>query len=128
MSKARGVDTIIQTTRAEQRKHPRRPVNLSVRIFWQGESKDLVKAPGLVRDISANGFGIVLGQSLPKGKLLSVETTAGALQGIVRHVRQRSEGWILGMEILSASDGSDHQRSLQYLEAAIADAEASPLT
>ena len=119
------IDSVIQAVRAEQRKHPRRSVNFSVRVFWQEESAELVDAPGLVRDISANGFGIELARSVPRGKLLSVDTTAGALQGIVRHVQQRAEGWVLGMEVLSASDGSDHQRSLRSLEASIAEAEDS---
>ena len=125
MLNSHSIDTVIQAVRAEQRKHPRRSVNLSVRIFWQGESADLVDAPGVVRDISANGFGIELARSVPQGKLLSVETTAGALQGIVRHVRQRAEGCVLGMEVLSASDGRDHQRSLRNLQAVIAEAEES---
>jgi hypothetical protein len=126
VNNANRVDTVIQSVRAEQRKHPRRSANLRVRVFWQEESADLIDAPGLVRDISANGFGIKLTRSLPKGKLLSVETTAGALQGVVRHVHPLADGCILGMEVLSASDGSDHQRSLRNLASDLEAAEGTP--
>ena len=119
------IDTVIQGFRAEQRRDPRRPVSIGVRVFWRGGSAGLNEALGVVRDISAHGFGIELAQCLPKGELLSVQTTAGALQGIVRHVRQFSDGYIVGVEVLLASDGSDHQRSLRNLEIAISEAEES---
>lgn len=118
---AYSVESLIRSVRAEQRKHPRRAVHFLVRVFWQQDhSADLIEAPGLIRDVSAGGIGIELTQSLPKGKLLSVQTTAGALQGVVRHVRQFSNGYIVGMEVLSASDGSNHRRSLRNLEIAVA--------
>ena len=119
------IDAVIQAVRTEQRRHPRRSVNIRVRVFWQGESAELVEAPGLVRDISVNGFGIEIAHYLPEGRLLSVETTAGALQGVVRHVHQVSGGYATGMEILLASDGSDHQRSLRNLETVIREAKES---
>ena len=61
-------DTLIQAFRAEQRKHSRRSVNIRVRVFWQGDSAELVQAPGLVQDISVNGFGIELAHYLPEGQ------------------------------------------------------------
>ncbi len=119
MNNERDVETVIRSVQREQRKHPRRSLDLRVRVFWRGESAGLTNAPGVARDISASGLGIELAQSLPKGKLLSVETPAGALQGIVRHAHQMDDKCILGMEILAASDGSDHGRSLRNLKAAI---------
>lgn len=119
MSSAHGVDAVIRSVQREQRKHPRRSVDLRVRVFWRGESADLIDAPGVARDISAGGLGIELSENLSTGELLSVETPAGALQGIVRHVHQQADKCILGMEILAASDGSDHQRSLRNLKAVL---------
>jgi hypothetical protein len=125
VSNAQSIDRVIQTVQAEYRKHPRRSVNFRARVFWQERSGDLIEAPGLIRDVSASGLGIEVSQSLPMNKLLSVETFAGALQGIVRHVRQLSEGYLLGMEVWAASDGSNHQRSLRNLEIAMSEAEES---
>lgn len=119
MSSAHAVDAVIRSVQREQRKHPRRSVDLRVQVFWRGESADLIDAPGVARDISAGGLGIELDQTIPAGKLVSVQTPAGALQGIVRHVHQQADKCILGMEILAASDGSDHQRSLRNLKVAL---------
>lgn len=107
--------------RAEQRKHRRFPTKLSVRIHWKDRSGNLHNTPGILVDVSAGGFGIELARPFAEGTLMSVETQEGALQCVVRHGQQRPNGYRLGVEVLAASDGSNHKRSLDNLEIALAE-------
>lgn len=114
-----------EDSRAEQRKHRRVPTALGVRIHWKDASGDLQNTSGIIIDASAGGFGIELARPFAKGTLLSVETHEGSLQCIVRHAQVSLHGCRLGMEVLAASDGSNHKRSLDNLEIAITEAEKS---
>ena len=104
----------------EQRKHRRVAANLGVRVYWQAGPGPLYDAPGIVRDVSAGGFGIELERELSRGELISVETPEGSLQCIVRHVEQTPRGRRIGVEVMAASDGSNHRRSLDNLRIALA--------
>src|SRR5690606_10500661 len=100
---------------AEQRTHDRYATNIAVEVYWQGPAGELHTEPGLIRDISRSGFGLELGQRLDKGQTLSVQTRVGALQCVVRHARVFGARYIVGLEVITASDGRDHARSLKNL-------------
>ena len=110
-------------SRAEQRRYPRFPAELRVRIHWKDSSGDLHDTLGIIIDLSAGGFGIELARPFPEGALLSVETHEGTLLCVVRHTQQRPNNYRLGVEVLAASDGSNHRRSLDNLEIALAKSE-----
>jgi hypothetical protein len=112
---------LTEEARIEQRRHRRHPSALGVRIHWMDNLGNLQNAPGLIIDVSAGGFGIESGQPFPKGALLSVETREGSLQCVVRHARERIDSCRLGVEVLAASDGSNHKRSLDNLAIALAE-------
>ena len=107
----------------EQRKHRRVAANLGVRVYWQAGPGPLYDARGIVKDVSAGGFGILLERDLSRGELISVETPEGSLQCIVRHVKQTPRGRLIGVEVKAASDGSNHRRSLDNLRIVLAAAE-----
>ena len=111
--------------KVEQRKHRRIAANLGVRVYWQVGPGPLYDALGIVRDVSAGGFGILLERELSRGELVSVETVEGSLQCIVRHVKETPRGRLIGVEVMAASDGSNHRRSLDNLRIALAAAEKS---
>lgn len=110
-----------EESRAEQRKHPRFPIRLGVRIHWKDGSGDLQDTSGVIVDVSAGGFGIELARSFATGALLSVQTHEGSLQCVVRYAQELVNGCRLGVEVLAASDGSDHKRSLDNLAIALAE-------
>ena len=108
-----------EAIRKEQRKHRRYSKQFVVHLYWLDDLGHLQDAPAVVKDISVDGFGIEAPRSFVVGQLLSVSTSAGSLQCEVCHVRAlRDELHHLGVRIRSASDGSDHKRSLKNLAAA----------
>ena len=104
----------------EQRKHRRVAANLGVRVYWQAGPGPLYDALGVVKEVSAGGFGILLERELSRGELISVETAEGSLQCIVRHVKETPRGCLIGVEVMAASDGSNHRRSLDNLRIVLA--------
>ena len=104
----------------QRRKHRRVAASLGVRVYWQAGPGSLCGALGIVKDVSAGGFGILLQRELPRGELISVETAEGSLQCIVRHVKQTPRGHLMGVEVMAGSDGSNHRRSLDNLRIALA--------
>ena len=122
MSKADSVpEGKTEAVRVEQRTDRRYNKEFGVRLYWLGDSADLRDIPGVVKDISAGGFGIEVDHPFLVGQLVSVGTSEGSLQCVVCHVRRRqNEIYRLGMKILSASDGSNHKRSLENLDIAVA--------
>lgn len=113
------------TTQEEQRIHDRRPTNLAVQVYWQDPAGGLQNEPGLIRDISRSGFGLEFGQPLNTGQALSVQTGVGALQCVVRHARIEGTKYFVGLEIMAASDGRNHERSLRNLRLILGKADAS---
>lgn len=122
MSKADSVpESEAEAVGIEQRKDRRYNKEFGVRLYWLGDSADLREIPGVVKDISAGGFGIDVDQPFIVGQLVSVGTSEGALQCSVCHVRPgQNQTYRVGMKILSASDGCDHKRSLENLDIAVA--------
>lgn len=104
----------------ERRTHHRHPANLTVQVYWRGAAGELESAAGVIRNISGGGFGLELERPLEDGQLLSVQTKEGALQCVVRHVRTDNAKYFVGMEVISASDGSNHERSLKELALVLA--------
>ena len=117
---SRGATGSSAPPKLEQRKHRRIAANLGVRVYWQAGPGPLYDALGVVKDVSAGGFGIELERELSRGELISVETPEGSLQCIVRHVKQTPRGRRIGVEVMAASDGSNHRRSLDNLRIALA--------
>ena len=105
----------------QRRKHRRVAANLGVRVYWQAAgSSSLRDALGIVKNVSAGGFGILLQRELSRGELISVETAEGSLQCVIRHVKQTPRGLLTGAEVMAASNGSNHRRSLDNLKIALA--------
>lgn len=105
----------------ERRKHLRHVTALSVTIFWRDESGLLREMPGIVRDVSAGGFGIEVDYQFHAGQALSVETQSGTLKCQIRHVQERQDGSLVGVEVLLASDASDQVQSLRKLSQAFSE-------
>ena len=116
----RGATGSSELPKREQRKQRRVAANLGVRVYWQAGPGPLCDALSIVRDVSAGGFGILPQRELSRGELVSVETAEGSLQCIVRHVRETPRGYLVGVEVMAASNGSNHRRSLDNLRIALA--------
>lgn len=106
--------------RAEQRTHDRCPTNIAVDVYWLDPAGQLQSEPGLIRDISRSGFGLEFGQLLDRGQALSVQTRVGSLQCVVRHTRAYGTKYFVGLEVVTASDGRDHEGSLKNLRQVLA--------
>lgn len=115
MKTASGADRKNETAPMDRRVHHRYPTNMTAEVYWTDTAGRLESANGVIRNISGGGFGVELEQSFERGQMLSVQTKAGALQCVVHHVRRDNAKYFVGMEVISASDGSNHERSLKDL-------------
>ena len=104
----------------EQRRHRRIPANLNVQVTWIDAFGFENAAPAVVRDVSAGGFGIELGQSRPVGSRLTLATQANAMRCVVRHIRSGRGRFYLGLEILPSVDEiAKTKESLESLRTAL---------
>lgn len=104
----------------EARKYARTPARSVVLIYWQDAAKLPCEAAAIVRDISAKGFGLRTDRSFDIGKSITVRTPQRSLECAVRHVQQEPHSYLVGLEVLSASDGSSLEQSLTSLSNALA--------
>ena len=103
--------------RIDRRRSRRFLTELRVRLCWQDEGSRLCDGPGAIRNVSAGGLGIEFSQRLPIDQLLTVRTFSSALQCVVRHVQERTEGFLVGVQVLRSPDGL--QETLERLSAAV---------
>jgi len=106
--------------REERRLHPRHLAKQDVLVYWQNKSGLPFEAPAVLIDVSAGGFAIELSERFPVGGAVTVRTSERSLQCTVRHVQQQPNGFLVGLEVLSTSDGSACERSLKELSSALA--------
>ena len=106
---------------SERRLYDRRSTELNVLIYWLDPSGTLRNRPGVVRDTCPQGLGIAFERELPPGEPVSIETSQGSLQCVVRGANGCDEGWFLNVEALWASDSRDHRRQLANLAAVLAE-------
>lgn len=71
--------------------------------------------------VRGGGFAIELGEKFPVGAVVVVKASQRSLQCMVRHVQQHSDSFLIGLEVLSASDGRTVARSLEGLSSAVSD-------
>jgi hypothetical protein len=74
-----------------------------------------------LRNVSVGGFAVELGESFAVGAVVVVKASERSLQCMVRHVQELSDSFLIGLEVLSASDGSTLARSLEELSSAPSD-------
>jgi hypothetical protein len=113
-------EDLIEHLHVDQRRHRRIPTNLNVEVTWVGGFGFEKKAAAVVKDISAGGFGIESCHYRPVGSRLTVNTQTTAMRCIVRHIREQSDGFYIGLEILpSVDDIAKTQESLESLRLAL---------
>lgn len=104
----------------EARKYARTPARSVVLIYWQDAAKLPCEATAIVRDVSAGGFGLRTDRPFDVGKSITVRTPQRSLECAVRHVQEEPHSYLVGLQILSASDGSSLEQSLTSLSDALA--------
>lgn len=112
--------TLEGAVRTDSRKHPRAAARAVVLIYWQDDNRLPCETTAVIRDVSAGGFGVRTDRSFPKGKSITVSTPERSLECTVRHVQKQPHSFFVGLQILSASDGSGHEQSLGNLSSALA--------
>ena len=108
-----------------KRRHPRTSARAVVLIYWQDERRLPCESTAVIKDVSAGGFGIRTDRSFPQGKAITVRTPERSLECAVRHVTEQTDSFIVGLQILSSSDGSGQEQSLEGLSSALTAATAS---
>ena len=126
MSRTPSVPKTAQTAedaphREERRRHPRHPAEEQILVHWQGKFGLPCESSAVLRNVSAGGFAIELVERFHVGSVVIVKTPERSLQCMVRHVQQHSDRFLVGLEVLSASDGSTCTRSLQGLSSILSD-------
>ena len=81
----------------------------------------MLDVPGVLRNITADGFGIESSQSLAVDQLVTVRTAAASPQCIARHARLGSKGFLIGVQALPSSGFS--LKALETLSAAFRDSQ-----
>ena len=76
---------------------------LLVRLYWQDEKGCVLDGPGVIRDISADGFGLEFNQSLAVDQFVTVRTAAATLECVVRHAKPASTAFLIDVQVLAAS-------------------------
>lgn len=111
----------------EQRRYRRFSTTLDVEICWRDEYGLPCVSPAVVKNVSAGGFGVALGKEPPVGSLLTVTVLKTSMKCVVRHVQPDHDAYLVGMEMLPASDGTTPTQSLQRLATALcSDRRTSP--
>lgn len=105
----------------ERRRHLRFSTTLEVQTAWQDEFGMPCGSAGIVRDVSAGGFGVELKQKPPRSALLTVTAMRGSMRCVVRYVRQEDDCFVVGLELLPESDGTTITQSLERLAAALSE-------
>ena len=102
---------------SEKRRSRRCRIEWDVVLHWLDESAVLCKCAGVLRDISAGGVGLETKQMIQAGQPVMVRIASTALNGAVRHVQSRSDGCLIGIEILPSS--SNHLEALRRLNSSL---------
>jgi hypothetical protein len=109
----------VESPLIEQRRSRRFSTTLDLEIYWEDEYGLPCVSPAVVRNVSAGGFGIELGRKPPVGSLLTVRTAENSIQCVVRHAQPDQCAYLVGVEILSAPDGTTPTQLLERLAAAL---------
>ena len=118
--KAQVNQTVAQSgVQKEARQHARTPARSVVLIYWQDDARLPCEASSVIRNVSAGGFGMRTDRPFNIGKSITVRTPQRSLACIVRHVQPEPHSYLVGLEILSASDGSSLEQSLTSLSNAL---------
>jgi hypothetical protein len=103
----------------ELRRHPRQPADDVVLLYWADGHGLPQEACAVIRDVSARGFGVETDRRFEIGEAVTVRTPERSLACIVRHAQEYPNSFVMGLEILSSSDGSSHESSLANLASAL---------
>ena len=114
------------TVRLERRRTNRFCTELLVRLCWQDSTGHVFDAPGVIRNISADGFGLECSQSLPIDQLVTVRTAAASLECVVRHAELASKGFLIGVQVLPPS--RFRMKGLEKLSVALSVSQEKPPT
>ena len=91
----------IKHLRMEQRSESRFRCPRLARVFPANTPKSLARL-SIVRDISANGIGLLLTVPMSPGTQLNVELSGRAIKNLVAqvvHSTRTEEGWIVGCKL-----------------------------
>ena len=90
-------------------------------VCWQSRYGRPQESAAILRNVSLGGFALELGESFAVGAVVVVKASERSLQCMVRHVQELSDSFVIGLEVLSASDGSPLARSLDGLSSGLSD-------
>jgi hypothetical protein len=105
----------------ERRRDRRYGAEGQVLVYWQSRYGRPQESAAILRNASAGGFAIELGESFPVGAVVVIKASERSLQCMVRHVQELSDSFLIGLEVLSASDGSTLARALDGLSSGLSD-------
>ena len=106
--------------KSEKRRYARFHTELDVRLYWQDDLGNLFDAPGFVKTVSAEGFGVEVDTGLGVGRLVTVRTPKGtSLYCVVRHRQSGPSGILVGLEALPSPHGDQRLEVLESLSAAL---------
>jgi hypothetical protein len=120
--------TTVEMKPAEKPNRPRNPhlerrrtnrfcTELLVQLYWRDDKGRVLDGPGVIRNISADGFGLEFNQNLAVDQLVTVRTAAASLECVVRHAKLGSKKFLIGLQVLPSSRFS--LKVLEVLSAAL---------
>lgn len=103
----------------DTRRETRHDTRSVVQIYWKDQAGLPCDGTGVIRNVSARGFGLTADRSFDLGQSITVRTPDRSLECVVRHVRPRTYSFMVGLEIRASSDGSSLEHSLENLSSAL---------
>ena len=81
----------------QRRSEYRLTVAQQVKICWEERARTFTEV-GTVQNVSLDGAGILMSDSLPVGTAVTISYACGELSGSVKHLSPVAGGQILGVE------------------------------
>lgn len=113
-----GTDLADVAEQEELRRDRRYGAEGQVLVYWQSRYGRPLESAATLRNVSVGGFAIELSERFLVGAVVVVKASERSLQCMVRHVQELSDSFLIGLEVLSASDGSTFAHSLEELSSA----------
>jgi hypothetical protein len=105
--------------REERRTDPRYGAEGQVLVHWLSRFGLPRESAAVLRNVSVSGFAIELVEEFPVDAVVVVKASERSIQCRVRHVQQYPDRFLIGLEVLSGSDGTTRAQSLEALSSAL---------
>ena len=100
---AKTTTSVAESPQRERRRTDRFCTHLLVRLYWRDEEGRYSDDSGVIRNISADGFGIECKQRLDVDQLVTVRTAAASFECFVRHAQVDGTGFLIGVQLSRSS-------------------------